>query len=974
MTGTRLTKVASEFNVAVGTITEFLKKKGFDVNTDPNAKIDQEQYELVRKEFSSDSQVKKDAELLSIKNKERKEAERKAAKAEAQKKAEEQKKQKQEFKIVGKIDLDQQNKPKNQDNQNTQQVAGKNDNTTPATTNPTPKQEQEKTQIQNQNPNISNKQNGDSEIKVIGKIDLDTINQKTRPAKKTRSQIKEERRERDKQYKATIQQQQQKNNTTSQQQGQQQTQLPQNTQNTTTTTEQNEDNFIEIKRPVLSGPTVVGKIELQEENKDRGRDRTTKRKRKRIAIDIQKEANNNQNNNNRGKDSTGNKENNKNNKKQQKNNNGNNNGDKKNGKNKQERFKKPEITDEDTSKTVKETLKKLEANKHKSLTSKHNRDKRDKIGQKIQEEKVRQEHESHVLKVTEFISANDLASLMNVEVTEIINTCFDMGIAVSINQRLDAELISMLAEEYGFEIKFINADEEEDEEQDNIEDMQPRAPIVTVMGHVDHGKTSLLDYIRKTNVIAGEAGGITQHIGAYNVEVGKGQRITFLDTPGHEAFTAMRARGAKITDIAVIVIAADDSIMPQTEEAISHAQAAGVPIIFAINKIDKPGANPEKIKEELANKNLLVEDWGGKYGSIDISAKKGLNVDKLLERILLEAEMLELKANYNKPATGSIIEASLDKGRGYVATVLVDNGTLKVGDVIWAGCYSGKIRAMFNERNKKITEVHPAEPALILGLDGAPAAGDKFKIMPDERSAREKATQRQQIDREISVRTHKGLTLEDIGRRIAIGEFKELKLVIKGDVQGSIEALQDSLIKLSTEKIEVQVIHKGVGQISETDVLLASASKAMIIGFQVRPSLNAKKLAEKEQIDIRLYSIIYDAINDIKSAMEGMLSPEIKEEIVGTAEITQIFKISKVGNIAGCIVKDGKIVRTNKCRIIRDGIVVYTGELGSLKRFKDDVKEVTKGFECGLNINNYNDIKIGDMVESFVEKEVRTTL
>lgn len=964
--GTRLTKVASEFNVAVSTILDFLEKKGFNITHDPNVKIDQNQYELIKKEFSSDSQLKKDAEQLSIKNKERKEAEKKAAKFEAQKKVEEQKKQKQEFKIVGKVDLDSINKPKNVDNQSNNQqqeaqpiVNSDND----ANSGNVVKQNQPET-------NSPDNQNNVSKIKVVGKVDLDAINSKTHPPKKNKPQIKEERRERENQQRNFSQQYQTKSQSTEQ-------------DNSEPTNNQGKEDFIQIERPVLSGPTVVGKIELQEDTKSSSNKVNRKRKRKRIkdAVDIQKEAglNNNQNQN---KNQNQNQNQNKNNNKDNKNkpvfdkNKQKNNDKKQQGKYNPDRFKKPEITEEDTSKAVKETLKKLTENAHKgkSQTSKHNRDKRDKIGQKMQDEMERQERESRVLKVTEFISANDLATLMDVPVNQIIATCFDMGIAISINQRLDAEVISILAEEYNFEVKFINADAEEEEEPENPEDLQPRAPIVTVMGHVDHGKTSLLDYIRKTNVIAGEAGGITQHIGAYNVLVGDNQRITFLDTPGHEAFTAMRARGAKITDIAVIVIAADDSIMPQTEEAISHAQAAGVPIIFAINKIDKPGANPDKIKEALANKNLLIEEWGGSYGSVDISAKKGINVDKLLERILLEAEMLELKANYNRPATGSIIEASLDKGRGYVATVLVDNGTLRVGDVMWAGCYSGKIKAMFNERNKKITEVHPAEPALVLGLDGAPAAGDKFKIMPDERSAREKATQRQQIDREISVRTHKGLTLEDIGRRIAIGEFKELKLVIKGDVQGSIEALQDSLEKLSTEKIEVQVIHKGVGQISESDVLLASASKAMIIGFQVRPSLNAKKLAEKEQIDIRMYSIIYDAINDLKDAMAGMLSPEIKEEIVGTAEITQIFKISKVGNIAGCIVKDGKIVRSNKCRIIRDGIVVYTGELGSLKRFKDDVKEVTKGFECGLNINNYNDIKVGDMVESFEEKEVRSTL
>jgi len=567
--------------------------------------------------------------------------------------------------------------------------------------------------------------------------------------------------------------------------------------------------------------------------------------------------------------------------------------------------------------------------------------------------------------------------MMNVTVNQVIATCMSIGLMVSINQRLDAETINIVAEEFGFTTEFVSADVVEaigEEEPDTEQDLQPRAPIVTVMGHVDHGKTSLLDYIRKTNVIAGEAGGITQHIGAYNVKLENGQRITFLDTPGHEAFTAMRARGAKVTDIAIIIVAADDNVMPQTIEAINHAAAANVPIIFAINKIDKPGANPEKIKETLAQMNYLVEDWGGKYQSQDISAKQGLGIAELLEKVLLEAELLELKANPNKRAHGSVVESSLDKGRGYLSTVLVANGTLHQGDVVLAGIYYGKIKAMFNERNQRIDEAKPGEPVVILGLNGAPQAGDNFNVMTSEHEAREIANKREQLQREQSIRTKKHFTLDELGRRIALGDFKELNIIVKGDVDGSVEALSDSLLKLSTENIQVNVIHKAVGAISDSDILLAAASNAIICGFQVRPTSTARKMAEKEEIDVRLYSIIYDAIEEIRAAMEGMLSPEIKEEITATVEIREIFKITKVGTVAGCLVREGKIKRTNKIRIIRDGIVVYTGELDSLKRFKDDVKEVGTNYECGLNIKNYNDIRVGDIIESFEETEVKKTL
>ena len=581
-----------------------------------------------------------------------------------------------------------------------------------------------------------------------------------------------------------------------------------------------------------------------------------------------------------------------------------------------------------------------------------------------------------MLKLTEFVTANELASMMDVPVTQVIATCMSVGIMVSINQRLDAETINLVAEEFGFKTEYVSASVAQAvaEEADREEDLQPRPPIVTVMGHVDHGKTSLLDYIRKSNVIAGEAGGITQHIGAYNVKLDDGRRITFLDTPGHEAFTAMRARGAKVTDIAIIIVAADDSVMPQTKEAINHASAAGVPIVFAINKIDKPNANPDRIKEELANMNYLIEEWGGKYQSQDISAKKGTGVNELLEKVLLEAEMLELKANPERKATGSIIESTLDKGRGYVATVLVSNGTLKIGDIVLAGTHYGKIKAMFNERNQRIKQAGPSEPALILGLNGAPTAGDTFHVIETEQEAREIANKREQLQREQGIRTQKLLTLDEVGRRIALGSFQELNIIVKGDVDGSIEALSDSLIKLSTEKIQINVIHKAVGQISESDVSLAAASNAIIIGFQVRPSAAARKLAEQEGVDIRLYSIIYDAIEQVKDAMAGLLAPELKEEVTATIEVLEVFHISKVGTVAGGMVKEGKVKRTDKARLVRDGIVVYTGNINALKRFKDDVKEVAMNYECGISLVNYNDIKVGDIIETYEEVEVKATL
>ena len=746
---------------------------------------------------------------------------------------------------------------------------------------------------------------------VLGRIDLDSINQQTRPKKKTKEERRKER---------------------------------------------------EAKQPNANAAT--GAAQANGERK----------KRKRInkdRIDIEKTASTIGANPERKNNQSGNNNNN--------NNNNNANAAKKNNKAGNKQPKRPikaEVNEEDVQKQIKETLARLTQKNANKKGAKWRKEKREAFSSREQERAEQELADSKILKLTEFVTANDLASMMNVPINKVIGTCMSLGIMVSINQRLDAETINIVAEEFGFQTEYVSAEVSEAiaEEEDSPEELMQRPPIVTVMGHVDHGKTSLLDYIRNANVIAGEAGGITQHIGAYNVTLDDGRHITFLDTPGHEAFTAMRARGAKITDIAIIIVAADDNVMPQTIEAINHASAAGVPIVFAINKVDKPAANPDKIKESLAAMNYLVEEWGGKYQSQDISAKKGTGVDELLEKVLLEAEMLELKANPNRRAVGSIIESTLDKGRGYVATVLVQNGTLRMGDIVLAGTHHGRIKAMFNERNQRIQEAGPAEPVLILGLDGAPQAGDTFNVMETEQEAREIANKREQLQREQGLRTQKLLTLDDIGRRIAVGSFQELNIIVKGDVDGSVEALTDSLIKLSTEQIQVNVLHKAVGQISESDIILAAASNAIIVGFQVRPSMAARRLAEKEGVDVRMYSIIYDAIEQVKAAMEGMLAPEMREEIIGTAEVRETFHISKVGTIAGCIVKEGKLRRSARVRLIRDGIVIYTGELGSLKRFKDDVKEVVTGYECGLNITNYNDVKVGDLVEAYEEVAVKKNL
>ncbi len=774
-----------------------------------------------------------------------------------------------------------------------------------------------------------------SKINVIGQIDLAALNQSTRPKKKSKEEKRKEREEKEK-----LRQDQKK--------------------------QMKEAIIKEIRKEDSKQAKVVGKENLDPNGKKK-RNRINNNKEK---VDVNNVASNfahptpnsERTNNNRGGNQQGGGG-------QNRNRNNNN----------KDRFKKPvvkqEVSEEDVAKQVKETLARL-TSKGKNKGAKYRKEKRDMASNRMQELEDQEMAESKVLKLTEFVTANELASMMNVSVNQVIGTCMSIGMMVSINQRLDAETINLVAEEFGFKTEYVSAEVAQAivEEEDAPEDLEHRAPIVTVMGHVDHGKTSLLDYIRKANVIAGEAGGITQHIGAYNVKLEDGRHITFLDTPGHEAFTAMRARGAKVTDIAIIIVAADDNVMPQTKEAINHAMAAGVPIVFAINKVDKPHANPDKIKEELAAMNFLVEEWGGKYQSQDISAKKGTGVHDLLEKVLLEAEMLDLKANPDRKATGSIIESSLDKGRGYVATMLVANGTLKMGDIVLAGTSYGKVKAMFNERNQRIKEAGPSEPVLILGLNGAPAAGDTFHVIDTEQEARDIANKREQLQREQGLRTQKLLTLDEVGRRLALGDFHELNVIVKGDVDGSVEALSDSLIKLSTEQVQVNVIHKGVGQISESDVTLAAASDAIIVGFQVRPSSSAGKLAEQEGVDIRKYSVIYDAIEEVKAAMEGMLAPTLKEQITATIEVREVFNITKVGLVAGAMVKTGKVKRSDKARLIRDGIVVFTGAINALKRFKDDVKEVGTNFECGISLTNCNDIKVGDIIEAYEEVEVKQTL
>ena len=1009
-------------NVGISTVVEFLQKKGYTVEANPNTKITEEQYAILVKEFSTDKNLRIESERF-IQERQNKDRNKASVAIDGYEKQPEKPKTddviktvvpedaRPKFKPVGKIDLNKFNrktdkeaasetKPQPQTEVQPQTkpeapkpapapvveekkveevvkpvvVEAKKEEVVVPVSKPEPVKEAQPVVVEQPKPVVeekvveevkkeeqkveaapeikeekveskpvvseaaeSEKKDDDvfkirqpefvSKINVIGQIDLAALNQSTRPKKKSKEEKRKEREEKEK-----VRQDQRK---------------------------QIKDAII---KEIRKDDNKVAKSAPKE-----NADANAKKKRIRInkeKVDVNNVASNfahptpnsqkpagqggggqNRNRNNNNKD----------------------------------RFKKPvvkqEVSEEDVAKQVKETLARL-TTKGKNKASKYRKEKREMVSSRMQELENQEMEDSRVLKITEFVTANELASMMDVSVNQVIATCMSIGMMVSINQRLDAETINLVAEEFGFKTEYVSAEVAQAivEEEDAEEDLEPRAPIVTVMGHVDHGKTSLLDYIRKANVIAGEAGGITQHIGAYHVSMEDGRKITFLDTPGHEAFTAMRARGAKVTDIAIIIVAADDNVMPQTKEAINHAMAAGVPIVFAINKVDKPTANPDKIKEELAAMNFLVEEWGGKYQSQDISAKKGMGVSELMEKVLLEAEMLELKANPNRNATGSIIESTLDKGRGYVATVLVSNGTLKVGDIVLAGTSYGRVKAMFNERNQRIKQAGPSEPALILGLNGAPAAGDTFHVVETDQEAREITNKREQLQREQGLRTQKILTLDELGRRIALGNFQELNIIVKGDVDGSVEALSDSLIKLSTPQIQVNVIHKGVGQISESDVSLAAASDAIIIGFQVRPSGSAERMAEKEGVDIRKYSVIYDAIEEVKAAMEGMLAPEVKEVVTSTIEVREVFNITKVGTVAGAVVKTGKVKRSDKARLIRDGIVIFSGAINALKRFKDDVKEVGTNFECGISLVNYNDIKMGDMIETYEEVEVKQTL
>ncbi|MEI8202502.1 MAG: translation initiation factor IF-2 [Bacteroidota bacterium] len=998
----RLGQIAREFNIGINTIVEFLAKKGHKVDPSPNTKISSEPYALIAKEYQSEKTVKESAgkllidaphETISISDKQHEEP--KEVKIEPEQhelsiKSTVIEKEHKPAPQIEKIEIEKPLGPK---------VLGKIDLTPKAPSKPPvevvapppvvevvepiakielPSPIEEKPLIEEiidfENTNEYLTQIDQIKIdqpNIIGKMDLSSLNQKTKPAKKSKDEIQTEKNE--KKIKEAAEKAKPKSKKATEIPVPDDIVIPEDIAEEIIEELIDEApieaiiaepfNFLKTKFNKLDGPKILGRMDLPipkdpnrkpDPNSAEEKNKAKKKKRKRIPSDTPipvkstpppvKPAPN-------VKPKTDDK------------------------KAKFVKKDKTEYTTDEIDKQIKETLARLSPS-GKSKASKYRRIKRDMVSQHHQDDLDQLEQDKSTLKVTEFLTANELATLMNVQVNQIISTCLSLGLFVSINQRLDAETIALLTEEYGYKVQFVTADSQEDEaeEADDPKDLLPRAPIVTVMGHVDHGKTSLLDYIRKTNVIAGEAGGITQHIGAYEVTLPNGKQITFLDTPGHEAFTAMRARGAKITDVVIIMVAADDSIMPQTIEAINHAQAAGVPMVFAINKIDKENANIEKIKEGLSHLNILVEDWGGKYQSQEISAKKGLNIELLLEKVLLEAELLEVKANPDRLAVGTVIESSLDKGRGYVVKLLVQNGTLKMGDMVLAGSCYGKVKAMYNERNQSIKSAGPSTPLLLLGLNDAPQAGDTFKVMRDEQQVKSLANKRQQLIREQGLRTQKHITLDEIGRRIAIGDFKELNIIVKGDVDGSIEALSDSLLKLTSPEVQVNVIHKSVGQVTESDVLLASASNAIIVGFQVRPSPSARKLAEQEQIDIRLYSIIYNAINEIKLAIEGMLSPDIEEKILCNIEVREVFRITKVGAIAGCMVLDGKITRNTRIRLIRDGIVIYTGKLGSLKRFKDDAKEVSVGMECGLNIESFNDIKIGDIIEGYEQIETRRKL
>ena len=1007
----RLGKAAKEFNVGVSTIVEFLTKKGFQVDMSPNTKLTSDMYELLVKEYQGEKEVKNEAKKLGklsfkggsvsvdtaaqfqdgaageedhdeviIRSSIIPQKKVKKAKPEVEKdtetvdKKEEpveiKEEQPQETEVVA------EKQPEVKEEPEIVETVQNEDAKVVAATEETPSQENSEETEQDQ-----------SSIKVIGKIDLESLNTKTRPGKKTKAERKKEAEQRAKEQPAKTE----KTVKPEEEEKKAEEHKPKPEEKVTVAPEMEvsapaETKFIKTEYQKLEGPKILDKIELPDEKK-RSDDRSGRNKKKRKRISEKPEGSsedsgtntkNADSKNGKGSRQRGGADKRKDNEKGGR-------GDKdrdarfgKKDKNKRGKYEeKVELTDEEVSKQIKETLARLSP-LGKSKTSKHRREKRQQVADSMMEEMARQQDENKVLKVTEFVTANELAIMMDVPVTKVIATCMSLGMPVSINQRLDAEALSVVASEFGYEVDFVSAGVQEaiaeTEEADSEEDLVPRAPVVTVMGHVDHGKTKLLDYIRNANVAAGEAGGITQHIGAYEVTTQSGKKITFLDTPGHEAFTAMRARGAKMTDVAIIVIATDDNVMPQTVEAINHAQAAGVPIVFALNKIDKPTSNPDKIREQLANMNILVEEWGGKYQSQEISAKAGLNVDQLLEKVLLEAEMLDLKANPNRLAKGAVIESALDKGRGYLAKMLVQNGTLHVGDMVLAGTTYGKVKAMFNDRNQLVKEAGPSTAVLLLGLNGAPQSGDMFNVMLDEKEVKAIANRREQLQREQTRRTSPHITLDEIGRRIAIGDFKELNIIVKADVDGSVEALSDSLLKLSTEEVQLNIIHKSVGAISESDIMLASASNAVIVGFNVRPTMQARKLAEQEKIDIRIYSIIYTAIEEIKSAIEGMLAPEIEEVITCNIEIREVFKISKVGSIAGCMVLDGKVTRNTKIRVIRDGIVVYTGELGSLKRYKDDAKEVSAGMECGLNIENFNDIKVGDIIEGYAEKEVARKL
>ncbi len=1034
----RLSKAAKEFNIGMSTIIEFLGKKGYQLDSSPNTKLNGEMYALLVKEYQGEKEVKKNADQLgdfsykgksitveSVKNDDSKDdfedeevtiringsiTEDKPKKAPVEKTVEKkEEKPQEEVKAEPKVETKKEEVVAPKAEVKEVKAAETIVEAPKAVEVPAePKKETEVTAKpvaaepkKDINTNNSDKKNNSGiHINVVGKIPLEDKKSKDKKDNKQKNSDNRQQTTDNKpqqQVKPAVQVQAQ---VQSQSQNQGQNQVQAQTQGQ----EQKPVNFIRTEVKKLEGPKILDKIELPTERKpkakqpvassgddSKGFGKDKKKKRKRIGAEgsvANSEGNNNNanNNNNKGGNNNANKNSN--------NNNNNNkqggakpNDDKRNDKrNKNDKFKKPvkpvveekvELSDEEIQKQIKETLARLSP-LGKSKTSKHRREKRHNIANELEEERLQEMEEKKILKVTEFVTANELANMMSIPVTKVISTCMSLGVFVSINQRLDAEILTLVAEEFGFKVEFISIDVQEalssNEEEDRPEDLIPRAPIVTVMGHVDHGKTKLLDSIRNANVAAGEAGGITQHIGAYEVTTASGKKISFLDTPGHEAFTAMRARGASLTDVAIIVIAADDSVMPQTVEAINHAQAANVPIVFAINKIDKPTANTQKIYQELAQMNILVEEWGGKYQSQEISAKQGLNVDKLLDKVLLEAEFLDLKANPKKAAKGTIIESALDKGRGYVAKIMVQDGTLKVGDMVLAGTTYGKVKAMFNEQNKAVKSAGPSTPVLMLGLNGAPQAGDNFNVFDDEKEVKSIVSRRQQLQREQGLRTQKHITLDEIGRRIAIGDFKELNIIVKADVDGSSEALADSLLKLSTPEVQVNVIHKSVGAISESDILLASASNAIIVGFNVRPTLQARRLAEKEEIDVRLYSIIYTAIEEIKSAIEGMLAPEIEEVVTCNIEIREVFNISKVGRIAGCMVLDGKVNRQTKIRIIRDGIVVHTGSLGSLKRYKDDVKEVSAGFECGLNIDGYNDIKVGDIIEGYTIKEISRKL